>query len=121
MLVEDRLQRPQHPHRRQPLPTGRAIGDRRAYFLAPAGRWMPRRRRGKGVGLEDLASGRERLAEPEREVERLADEQHAVGLCEDLRKRAEAGVGDTSRALHRDDRDAELVLEAGWVQAGRRG
>ena len=80
---------------------------------SPSARAAARRARLLGIHLMTSAPAREgrRLAELQREVEALAEQQHAVGLGQHLGERAEARIGDAARALHADHRHAARRLE----------
>jgi hypothetical protein len=74
-----------------------------------------------GVDLGPAGRGvqRRRLAELEREVQPLAQQQHGVGLRQHLGKGAQAGVGHAARAFHADDGHAQRGFQRG--QAGAAG
>ena len=56
---------------------------------------------------------RRRPAEPQGEIERLAEEHDEVRLAKNLRVAAERGIVDAARTFHRDHRRTYRVLQRG--------
>ena len=53
------------------------------------------------------------MTELQREVEALAEQKRAVGLCKHFGEGAEARIGNSSRAFHADDGNAYRVFQCG--------
>jgi hypothetical protein len=102
------------PARRAGSPIGRAPRDRRADFLEPGARLAALALEGiEGFGLDQLAVLGQRRAEPQREVQPLADEEHLVGALEHLGEPAEGRIVHAPRALHADHGHAGGLLDRG--------
>jgi len=92
-------------HRRQ------ALGGRRR-VTGDAQRDPPGVGDGIQVEGDHARAARKCLAEAQRVVERLAEEQHDVGLAEQPRGAVQPGVVDAARALDRQRRRADRARQA---------
>ena len=91
------------------------LGIRHGTEHQPRALLAPHARDHRLIGIDDREpAGRideRRIAEPQGEIMRLAQQHDQVGPGQNLGEGAEPRIVDAARAFHRHDRDAKLLLQ----------